>query len=163
MAANSPLGRILNKSASIPRITAEFSTAATYLPGLVYEAGAGDWRQAPTDGSKEARELYWLENGFTVATGEVKKTTVYALPGLMVIGTSDGIIAPDSHVMASTNVAGALLAEVWDGTSSVTAVATGTDICGKYLGKEDEIREGQVVRSSSADTDTDCVFVLGGI
>ena len=157
----SPLGRILNKSASIPRITAEFSTAATYTAGLVFENGAGDWRQAPTDGSKEARELYWLENGFTVASGEVKKTTVYALSGLFVIGKADGVIAPDDHVMASTSTE--LIAEVWDGTSSATAVATGTDICGKYIGKEDEIREGDVVRSSAADGDEDCVFLLGGL
>ncbi len=41
--------------------------------------------------SKEARQLYWLEVGFTIAAGDkVKKPTVYAIDGLMVVGTAEG-------------------------------------------------------------------------
>lgn len=161
MAQRSVLGTILNKSASIPRISATFSTAATYVAGLVYEFGAADWRQATT-GAQEGRILYWLETGFTVAAGETKKVTVYALQGLQVIGKADGVIAPDALVKPSTNLAGSLETHTLDITTVTTLRDTLLDVVGKYLGKEDEIREGTVVRSSTADLDTDGVYLLGG-
>ena len=178
MVQRSAVGTILNKSASIPRITANFSTVATYVTGLVYEDGANGWKNSPTDGSEDRRELYWLEHGFVVATGEVKKTTVYALNGLMVVGIVDTAIVVDGYVKASTNHVGQLMAAVTptiadEGDTSMVdlggqlaaadqSILTHYDtIVGHYIGSEDEIRDG-LLRTDAVDEDTDCVFVLGG-
>jgi len=164
MASNqrSKLGTILNKPSSLVRITAEFKTAATYVSGLVFENAVGDWRQATT-GAQEGRLLYWLETGFVLAAGDkAKKVTVYALQGLMVVGKADGIITADALVKPSTNLAGSLEIHTMDITSVTTLRDTLLDTVGRYIGKEDEIREGQLVRGSTADLDTDCIFLLGG-
>lgn len=175
--ARSPRGTILNKSASLPRITANFTTDATYLSGLVYEDGSNGWKQAPTDGSEDARELYWLEHGFTVS-GTDKKVTVYAINGLQVVGRADAAIVIDGKVKASTNHAGELETEVTptiadEGDTSMVDLggqiaAAGQEILthydtiiGHYMGHEDEIRDG-LLRTDAVDEDNDCVFLLGG-
>lgn len=160
----SVLGTILNKSASIPRVTAVFSTDATYTSGLVFENGAADWRMAPVDGSVNAQDLYWLETGFTIAAGEPnKKVTVYAIEGLQVIGQADGAIVVGALVKSSTTAShnGQLESHTIRTDTVANAVADLLDTLGHYMGHEDEIREGVVVRADAVDEDTDCVFLLG--
>lgn len=177
MVQRSQVGTILNKSASLPRVTAVFSTDATYVTGLVYEDGANGWKNAPTDGSEDRRELYWLEHGFVVA-GTTKKTTVYALNGLMVVGIVDTAIVVDGYVKASTNHVGQLMAAVTptiadEGDTSMVdlgaqlaaadqSVLTQMDtVLGHYIGSEDEIRDG-LLRTDAVDLDEDAVFIFGG-
>jgi len=141
----SSLGSVLNKSASLVRVTAIVKIGQSLTPGLVYRNAARDWRNAPTDGSKLAKDLYWNEETVAVNTKEVK-ITVYDLEGLMVIGKSDGIIPVGGEVKASTTSAhGGQLITNPEPTSAFTA-ADGSTVDGTYGAEEALVVANNVTR-----------------
>lgn len=157
-------GVILNKSTELKRNTAVVKASTVVAIGLCYIDGANGVKSAPVDNSKDADELFWIENAVgSVTELKDKKVTIYAVDGLQVIGKSDGVIAVNSECKASDTAA--------HGGQFIThAIRTDTvanhNIDNKlfvanYRGHEDEVKEGKTL-TSSADEDLGVFDLRGG-
>ncbi|MCV0398540.1 MAG: hypothetical protein K5785_00940 [Nitrosarchaeum sp.] len=143
----SPLGAIRNESASLARVTGVVKAGQTVVAGLVYIDGANGIKNAPTDGSKLAKDLFWCPKNVGSATEtKDKKVTIYDLDGLMVIGKSDGIIPLGGEVKASTTSAhGGQFITNPEPTSAFTA-ADGSTVDGTYGAEEAAVLANNVTR-----------------
>lgn len=160
----SPLGTILNKHSKLARTTHIIKAGITLNPGLCYIDGSNGLKNAPTDSSVQADELYWFDQpSVTVAAGAAsKKVTVYALDGLQVIGQADGAIVVGKEVEPSTTSAhGGQLITHTIRTDSVANNNTDRKLwVGNYRGHEAEIKEGVSPLTDAVDGETNCVFDL---
>jgi len=161
-------GVILNKPTELKRNSAIVKAGIVVPIGLCYIDGANGVKSAPTDNSKDADELFWIENAVGSATEtKDKKVTIYAVDGLQVIGKSDGVIAVNSECKASDTAPDPALHNGLFITHSirVDSVANhNTDnklFVANYRGHEDEVKEGKTL-TSSADEDLGVFDLRGG-
>jgi hypothetical protein len=141
----SPVGSVLNSSASLARITAIVKSGNAIAVGLVYEDGSNGWKNAPTDSSKLAKDLYWCPDSFASQSVD-KKITVYDLDGLEVVGKADGTLVLDTEVKASTTSGhGGQLITNPEPTSAFTAADAGT-VDGTYGAAEAAVIEANRTR-----------------
>lgn len=103
MASTNPVyGTVLNKEEVQDKQSGPVAVSITLAIGLVYKDGANGWKQAPTDGSIHADQLYWNPISLTSTStlGEVVGT--FYGEGARVVGKADGAIVVDNYCKAST-------------------------------------------------------------
>lgn len=161
------LGTILNMSTELKRVTSIIKAGNTVVPGLVYIDDTNGVKNAPTDGSKTASELYWYDKSVVLAATDAdKEVVVFAIDGLQVVGKADGVINVNTKSRASETAAhGGQLQTQTIRTDTLPNNNTDKDkVAGIYRGHVDEIKEIPHP-TNAADEDEDCVFdmVVGGL
>ena len=102
MASTNPVyGTVLNKNDVQDKKSGPVAVSITLPVGLVYEDGANGWKQAPTDGSIHADELYWNEKSLTSTATLGGVTATFYGEGARVVGKADGAIVVDAKCRAS--------------------------------------------------------------
>lgn len=176
MASTVPIvGTIINKNDVTDKVTGMVAVSITLAKGLVYQDGSNGWKNAPTDGSIHGDELYWNP------TALVSTSTLGAIVGTFygngarVVGVADGTITAGQWCKASTNVANAFI-KTADPTNTTlaatyaggTALKTQIDAIrnwqrskvARYIGHALEVIGNSTNPTSSADTETNCVFEI---
>lgn len=102
MASTNPTyGTVINKNDVKDIQSGPVAVSITLPIGLVYKDGANGWKQAPTDGSIHADQLYWNDKSRTsTSTLGVVQGTFYG-EGARVVGKADGAIVVDEYCRAS--------------------------------------------------------------
>lgn len=174
------LGTVLNQHDVKDRISITIKGGQNVKAGLVYEFAADDWRNAPTDGTKKGRELYWLDRDVDLsnkATTVKKKLIAYGT-GALVIGKADGAMAANVEAKASETAshdgqfqANAKPARPVIGDTSTVNQATAIEdaieetkdwlekTASFYKGHYDEYKEAKDI-TDAVDEETDLVFEI---
>lgn len=173
MTTTSPIyGTILNKNEVQDKVTGPVAVSITLAIGLVYQDGANGWKNAPTDGSIHGRKLFWNEKALvsTATLGEIGGT--FYGEGAKVVGKSDGVITADAWCKASTNFANGFITndDPADATATIANTTTSNEInnirnwqrakVAIYKGHVLEVIGNTTLPTSSADTETNCVFEI---
>jgi hypothetical protein len=122
MASTNPTyGTVINKNDVKDIQSGPVATSITLAIGLVYKDAANGWKQAPTDGSIHADQLYWNEKSLTsTATLGAVVGTFYG-SGARVVGKADGAIVVDTYCRASeTSAHGGQFESLADPSDSIT-------------------------------------------
>jgi len=175
MASSDPvLGTVMNKNDVQDKKSGPVAVSITLGVGLVYEDGVNGWKQAPTDGTIHADELYWNPTAKTSTATLGGVTGTFYGEGARVIGKADGIIVVDQYVKASTTTAhGGQLIKLDDlGTPALDATFSDTEVeaafnaardfqrnkIALYKGHANEVNNVGAVATDAVDEDINCVF-----
>ncbi len=156
-------GVVLNKPTELKRNSAVVKAGTVVAIGLCYIDGASGVKSAPDDGSKDADELFWIENAVGSATElKDKKVTIYAVDGLQVIGKADGAITINQECKPSTTAShgGQFITHTIRTDSVANHNTDNKQFVANYRGHEDEVKEGRTL-TNAADEDL-AVFDLRG-
>jgi len=167
--SNPVLGTVLNQNDVQDIKSGPVAVSITLGVGLVYEDGANGWKQAPTDGSINADELYWNPKSLTSTATLGGVTGTFYGEGARVIGQADGAITVDQYCKASTTSAhgGQLIALADPANASAGSAAEidavrdwQRDKIAIYKGHANEVNNVGVVATNAADEETNCVFEI---
>lgn len=175
MTTTSPIyGTILNKNEVQDKVTGPVAVSITLAIGLVYQDGANGWKNAPTDGSVYGRQLYWNEKSLvsTATLGEIGGT--FYGEGAKVVGKSDGVITSQAWCKAGTAIANAFIINSDPANTTLAATFADTEAeaaidairnwqrakIAIYKGHVLEVIGNTTLPTSSADTETNCVFEI---
>lgn len=168
--SNPVLGTVLNQNDVQDIKSGPVAVSITLGVGLVYEDGANGWKQAPTDGTIHADELYWNPRSLTSTATLGGVTGTFYGEGARVIGQADGAITVDQYCEASTSSShgGQLIALADPSGAATTPTAANVDAIRNwqrdkvaiYKGHANEVNNVGVVATNAADEDTNCVFEI---
>ena len=168
MASSDPvLGTVMNMNDVTDKKSGPVAGSITLGVGLVYEDGANGWKQAPTDGTIHADELYWNPTAKTSTATLGGVTGTFYGEGAKVIGKADGAIVVDNKVKASTTSAhGGQLISLADPAAGTTPTAGQLDVITAwvknkiaiYKGHANEVNNVGAVATDAVDEDINCVF-----
>lgn len=171
MTSSNPVyGTVLNSQEVKDIQSGPVAVSITLAIGLVYKDAANGWKQAPTDGTIHADELYWNPISLTsTATLGAVVGTFYG-EGARVVGKADGIIAVDEYVKASTTSAhnGQFIALADPSGAATTPTAANVDAIrnwqrwkiGLYKGHALELNRVDNLPTAAADEDTNIVVEI---
>jgi hypothetical protein len=143
-------GEVLNREEVTDRKTGPVAVSITLAVGLVYQDGVNGWKNAT---SQSGEDVYWNETEIVSTATLGEKVGTFFGSGAIVVGKSDGIITANARVKNGT-VANAFVA------NTVTLIADQLLTCGRYLGHPQERTGNETLPTSSADLETNCVFVI---
>jgi hypothetical protein len=170
-----PIGTVFNKDNVKDKKSGQVAASTTLAVGLVYQDGSNGWKNAPTDGSVAGKDLYWNPAAIDNSAGSKgDKTGTFYGNGAIVVGKSDGVIVVNQWCKPSTNFANGFIT-LTDPSATVGATyGSGTTVgaeineittwvlarCARYLCHVLEYNNVSALPTSSADTETDCVFQI---
>lgn len=169
------IGTVLNKDEVKDVISGQVAASTTLAVGLVYQDGSNGWKNAPTDGSKQGIVMYWNEKAIDNSAGSKgDKTGTFWGDGAIVVGKSDGIIVARAWCKPSTNFANGFITLTDPSATLGATYGGGTTVKGqineittwltarvaRYLCHVLEYNNVSALPTSSADTETDCVFEI---
>ena len=168
--SNPVLGTVINMNDVQDKKSGPVAVSITLGVGLVYEDGSNGWKQAPTDGTIHADELYWNPRSLTSTSTLGGVTGTFYGEGARVTGQADGAIVVDQKCKASTTSShgGQLmaLADPSDQPTTPTASSINAirnwqrDAVAIYKGHANEVNNVGVVATNAADEGTNCVFEI---
>ena len=176
MASSDPvLGTVMNMNDVSDKKSGPVAVSITLGVGLVYEDGVNGWKQAPTDGTIHADELYWNPTSLTSTATLGGVTGTFYGEGAKVIGKADGAIVVDNKVKASTTSShGGQLISLADPANATTGATYGGGTATKaaidairdwqrnkiaiYKGHANEVNNVGAVATDAVDEDINCVF-----
>ena len=154
MASTNPVyGTVINKNDVKDIQSGPVAVSITLPVGLVYKDGANGWKQAPTDGSIHADQLYWNEKSLTSTAVLGAVTGTFYGEGARVVGKADGAIGVDGKCRASqTSSHGGQFQANADPAAATTPTATQLDTLKDWIRNTIAIYKGHALELNKVDT-----------